>query len=196
MADQGRRDHPPEAWTDDPDDWPCAQSGSGQPPPGWPAPPGYTTAPPAGTGRGGRGGRGFTVAAVAVVAAVAAGIVALVALSASGHQTPASSAGNVPAAQAPAAGDNGGAGPIGGQGGGNGAGTLFLAGQVTKVSRTSITVTAQGHQITAAITSSTTFAGVHSPTQIKPGDQITAQITGYDGPHPVAAAIQDPASIP
>jgi len=205
MADQDRRDHPPEAWTDDPDDWQYAQSGSGQapraggqqppagPPPGWPAPRGYTTAPPAGTGPG---GRGLTVAAVAVVAAVAAAIVALVAVNAAGHQTPASSAGNVPAAQAPAAGGNGGAGPIGDQGGGNGAGTLFLGGQVTKISSTSITVTAQGHQLTAAITSSTTFSGVHSSSQIKPGDQITAQITGYASPHPVATAIQDPASIP
>lgn len=71
-----------------------------------------------------------------------------------------------------------------------------MGGQVTKVSSTSITISGQNHQITAAITNSTKLSGVSSARQIKDGDEITAQITGYGSGHVVATAIQDPASMP
>jgi hypothetical protein len=200
MADRRDLSHfGQQPWTSDRDDWPDDSFGSGQdprageqavfgPPPARPAPPGYR-APAPGTGRG---GRGFVVAAAVVVSVLIAAILALVAVNVAGRQTPASSAGNAPPVQAP--GGNGGAGPVGGQGGAGG--NLFMAGQVTRVTSTSITLTGQDHQVTAAITSATTFSGVHSASQIKPGDQVSAQISGYGGAHPVATAIQDPPSFP
>jgi hypothetical protein len=77
-------------------------------------------------------------------------------------------------------------------GGGGGGGHLLIAGKVTAVSATSITITGQGHVFTAAITSSTKFTGVSGPSGIKVGALVAAQITGYDSAHPVATAIQDP----
>ena len=82
--------------------------------------------------------------------------------------------------------------------GGGGQGTLFMVGQVTKVSSTSITLGAQGRpSVTAAITNSTRITGrTASVSGIKAGDLVTAQITGYGSSHPVATAIQDPAQMP
>lgn len=73
---------------------------------------------------------------------------------------------------------------------------IFLAGQVTKVSSTSITINGAGNTITAAVTSATKFGGkVTRISQIKVGDFISAQIRGSSS-HPVAALIQDPPETP
>lgn len=151
---------------------------SAPPPPPWP--PGH----PGGTQtRSSRSGRALTMAAVAVVAVVVAVIITMVAIK--GPSSAPASASQPPAAGAPV---------IGGQGG-NG-GTLMMAGTVTRVSSGSITLNSGGYQVTAAITSSTRFTGVSGPGQIKPGDRVSAQITGYGSGHRVATGIQDPLRMP
>ena len=119
---------------------------------------------------------------------IAALVVALVVLFAvNGHPaapSPAAGTGNAPAGGA----------PIHGGGGGN---HLVVGGQVTKVSSTSITLGAQGHTITAAITSATRFTGsVTSASGVKPGQSVMVVISGYGSAHPVAQSIADPPSAP
>jgi hypothetical protein len=68
---------------------------------------------------------------------------------------------------------------------------------VVKASSTSITLSAQGRNITAAITSSTQFTGsVKTGSGIKPGQQVMVIISGYGSAHPVAQQISDPPSMP
>jgi len=91
----------------------------------------------------------------------------------------------------------GGAVPGSGPGAGPGqAGSLFLIGTVTAVSRTSITIGGPGHTITAVVTGATRVTGkVSAVTGIKVGDRVSAQITqGTTGN--VAVAIADPAQPP
>src|SRR5262249_55036267 len=91
----------------------------------------------------------------------------------------------------------GGVVPGGGQGAGPGqAGSLFLIGKVTGVSRTSITIGGPGRTVTAAVTGATRVTGkVSTITEIKVGDQVSAQITqGSSGN--VAVAIAVPAQRP
>ena len=87
--------------------------------------------------------------------------------------------------------------PGGGTGAGPGqAGSLFLIGTVTAVSRTSITIGGPGHTITAAVTGATRVTGkVSAVTGIKVGDRVSAQIT-RGGTGNVAVAIADPAQPP
>lgn len=168
----------------DEDDW--QQHGSASPP--WPA--ARQAGDPGGSGRG-RGIRPVTVGVIAVIAALAAAVVMVVLLN--GHSSAPSAAtgsGNAPAGGAPA---QGGGGALGG----GGSGQLFFAGTVTKVSSTSITLSGQGHAITAAITSSTQFGGsVQGASGIKVGDTVGAAISGYDSSHPVASSISDPPQMP
>lgn len=160
-----------------------------------PPPPRPPAEQPGGHGRNGREGRiqPLTVAVIAVIAALAAAAVLLILVKApSSSPAPATAGGNPPAAGQPAQGGGGG-GPFGG----GGSGHLLMSGKVTRISSTSITLSAQGHTITAAITSSTQFTGTaKSARAIKPGDTVAATISGYGSPHPVANSISDPAAIP
>ena len=158
--------------------------------PEWP-PPGRASPPPPR-----RGSHSLTVAAVAI-AAVVAGVVAavlVIGVLSGSPSAPTGSAGPAPSgspAQGAQGGGAAGGGPVTG-GDGGGGGELFFGGKVTAISATSITLTAQGHTFTAAITSSTKFTGVSGPSGIKVGDEVAAQITGYDSAHPVVTGIQDP----
>lgn len=186
----GRYGAPPpdgEQWGED-DEW-----GTGGRPQHGPVPPpllpGYRS--------GGRTPRiqPVTAAVIAVIALAAAVMVALILTTGSSPAPPASAApGNAPVGGAPVQGGGGGGS---GAFGGGGAGQMFIGGKVTKISSTSITLGAQGHVITAAITSSTQFTGsVKSASGIKAGDAVTASITGYDSSRPVANSISDPAQMP
>jgi hypothetical protein len=64
------------------------------------------------------------------------------------------------------------------------------------VSRTSITIGAPGHTVTAAVTAATRVTGkISAVTGIKVGDRVSAQIT-QRGTGNVAVAIADPAGLP
>jgi hypothetical protein len=106
--------------------------------------------------------------------------------------TPASS----PSQQAPVQqGGNGGPGPGALPGGGTA--EMFIGGEVTAVSSTSITISGPaGSGITAAVTAATKITGsVSSITGIKVGDQVSAQLT-RNGSKVTAVAIQYPAQQP
>ncbi|MDR3036646.1 MAG: hypothetical protein LBV78_26685 [Kitasatospora sp.] len=79
---------------------------------------------------------------------------------------------------------------------GSGATTLFLAGTVTAVSATSITIAGAGPTVTATVTPSTRVSGrVTSIRGIKVGDQVSALIT-RNGSGATAAAIAYPPQPP
>ena len=84
-----------------------------------------------------------------------------------------------------------------GQAGGSGVVTqMFLTGQVTAVSPTSITLAGNGPSITAAVTSQTKITGrVNSIAGIHVGDQVSAQIL-QSGGKTTATAIQYPPQQP
>jgi hypothetical protein len=178
-----------------PDDWPD----DGDDPP-WRRP-----APPAGYGRdGGPGRSGLRPLALTIVAVVALGAGAGVALAITKgfDHSPSPSPSAVPSTQPPAVapGGSGGSGLIPGGGTAPGGGSveqMFVAGPVTAVSSTSITIGGPNHTVTAAITRSTRITGkVTSIGGIKVGDQVSAQITESNGGQPTVAAIQDPAQAP
>jgi hypothetical protein len=192
---------PDAGWPDDdaederdpdwPDDWP---GGGGDPP--W-----RRAAPPAAYGRdGGPGRSGLRPLALTIVAVVALGAGAGVALAITrglDHSpSPSAAPSTQPSAVAPGGSSSGG-GTIPGGGGGGAVGEMFVAGPVTAVSSTSITIGGPNHTVTAAITSSTRITGkVTSIGGIKVGDQVSAQITESNGGQPTVAAIQDPAQVP
>ncbi len=186
-----------DGWPDDaederdpdwPDDWP---DGGDDPP--W-----RRAAIPAAYGRyGGPGRSGLRPLALTIVAVVALGAGAGVALAITkglDHSpSPAAAPSTQPSAVAPGGSSGGGTIP----GGGGAVGEMFVAGQVTAVSSTSITIGGPNHTVTAAITSSTRITGkVTSIGGIKVGDQVSAQITESNGGQPTVAAIQDPAQAP
>jgi hypothetical protein len=73
---------------------------------------------------------------------------------------------------------------------------MEIAGKVAAVSATSITLDGAGQQITATVTGATKVTGrVTSIGGVKPGDVVSAQLTGTGGSL-TATAIQDPASLP
>ena len=217
-AGQAGGDWPDDLWPDD-----DGEGGSSSPAgdgardgAGDGSPPGAAGAPPVPSGWPGTAPRNRrirpAVLAVIIVAAAAAGggIAAAVV-----HDLSAPSATGSGAAGSGASGSNGpfslspgqsggngalpggGAVPGGGQGAGPGqAGSLFLIGKVTGVSRTSITIGGPGRTVTAAVTGATRVTGkVSTITEIKVGDQVSAQITqGSSGN--VAVAIADPAQLP
>ena len=87
-----------------------------------------------------------------------------------------------------------GTGPNGGVPGG--LAQIFIAGPVDAISAKSITLGAPGRTVTAAITSATRVSGrVNSVSQIKAGDNVSAQITMRSGKS-VVTAIQYPAQLP
>jgi hypothetical protein len=140
----------------------------------------------------------IVLAVIAALAAVAGFIIvtAIHDVSAS----PAAANGATPGATAPTGGTSGNppASPLPSSGSG---GTLQLeiGGKVVAVSATSITLDGAGQQITAAVTSATKVTGrVTSIAGVKPGDLVSAQLTGTggNGGKLTAAAIQDPASLP
>ena len=72
---------------------------------------------------------------------------------------------------------------------------LMIVGRVLAVSRGSITLSAHGQMITAAITRSTRVAGRgRGVAAIRVGDTVSAQIDQAGSP--TVLAIQDPVSIP
>jgi hypothetical protein len=171
-----------------PDDWP---DGGGDPP--W-----RRAAIPAAYGRdGGPGRSGLRPLALAIVAVLALGAGAGIALAITkglDHSpSPSATPSTQPSAVAPGGSSGGGTIP----GGGGAVGEMFVAGPVTAVSSTSITIGGPNHTVTAAITSSTRITGkVTGIGGIKVGDQVSAQITESNGGQPTVAAIQDPAQAP
>jgi hypothetical protein len=185
-------------------DWGRVRPETGFPPGGYPPPPGRRS----GSG-GGRGRRALLIALTAVLAGTAGfGLVAVALRDLTGSPAAASSS---PSAQAP--GDDGtGAGvPSSGAGTGTrlsppGGGVpslapgatlqLEIAGPVTAVSASSITIGGGDRTIKAAVTRATAVTGkVTSVGGIKVGDVVSATITGADGKL-TAQSIQDPASLP
>jgi hypothetical protein len=181
--DGGAEDERDPDW---PDDWP---DGGDDPP--W-----RRAAPPAAHGRDGEPGRsGLRPLALAIVAVVALGAGAGVALAITKGLDHSPSPSAVPSTQ-PSAVAPGGSGLIPG-GAGGAVGEMFVAGPVTTVSSTSITIGGPNHTVTAAITRSTRITGkVTSMGGIKVGDQVSAQITESNDGQPTVAAIQDPAQVP
>jgi len=195
-AGPGRDDWPDDLWPGD-DDPPGGGPDGGAPggpraappmPPGWPE-----DRPPA------RRLRPVLLLVIALLAAAAgAGIVlAVEGLAGSSGATP--GAVGQPSSLTPVApGGNsqpGGSGALPGTVPG-GTGTLFVAGKVTAVSSTSITVGGPGHTVTAAVTGSTRITGkVSGISGVKVGDQVSAQIV-QNGGAASATAIQDPARPP
>ena len=169
---------------DDPfpdDDWP--DDGHAGP---WSGSP---QAPAGGPGGGPPPGRRTPWLPITLTAVLAGGAGVIAALLISGSPSSPSAStpapGSAPPAAAPAQG-----------GTGRGSLSLYMGGQVTAISSHSITLSAGGHAVKAAISRSTQFIGqVHSASGIKVGDQVAARITGY-GSNPVAVTIQDPAQIP
>jgi hypothetical protein len=179
-------------------------------PPGADPPGGYP--PPTGRRNGSGGGRGrraLLIALTAVLAGTAGfGLVAVALRDLTSSPAAASSS-----PSAPAPGDDGtGAGvPSSGAGTGTrlsplGGGVpslapgatlqLEIAGPVTAVSASSITIGAGDRTIKAAVTRATAVTGkVTSVGGIKVGDVVSATITGADGKL-TAQSIQDPASLP
>ncbi len=180
-ADGGDEDERDPDW---PDDWP---DGGDDPP--W-----RRAAPSAAYGRdGGPGRSGLRPLALTIVAVVALGAGAGVALAITKGLDHSSSPSAAPTTRPSAVAPGGGTIP----GGGGAVGEMFVAGPVTAVSSTSITIGGPNHTVTAAITSSTRITGkVTSVGGIKVGDQVSAQITESNGGQPTVAAIQDPAQAP
>jgi hypothetical protein len=168
------------------DDWP--DDGPGDP---WPGSPQFQPGEPGGGPPPGKRTPWLPIALTAVPAGAAGVIIALL-ISGSPGTPSASTAtpGGAPSAAAPAQ---------GGTGNGISGGvseSLFMGGKVTAVTGHSITLSAEGHSVTATINSSTRFTGkVHSASGIKVGDLAAAQITGH-GSDLVAVTIQDPAQLP
>jgi hypothetical protein len=172
-----------------PDDW--SDDGEGDPP--W-----RRAASPAAFGRDGRPRRwGLRPLALAIVAVVALGAGAGVALAITKGLDHTSSPSAAPSTQPPAVAPGGSSGGGTIPGGGGAVGEMFVAGPVTAVSSTSITIGGPSHTLTAAITSATRITGkVTGIGGIEVGDQVSAQITESNGGQPTVTAIQDPAQAP
>jgi hypothetical protein len=159
-------------------------------PPGPPGPPGP---------RYDRRARHAILLAVIAALAAAVGFVVVTAIhDVSG--SPAAASGATPGASAPPGSPQAGnpqASPLPTAGSGQEL-QLEIGGKVVAVSATSITLDGAGQQITAAVTSATKVTGrVTSIGGVKPGDVVSAQLTGTGtGGNLTATAIQDPASLP
>jgi hypothetical protein len=179
----------------DDEEWP-EHFGSVPPPLGSAGPDrgGIGSGAPGSGGGGSRGRRHVLAAAVVAVLAAAAGAAMVLIFAKASAATPSAVA---PRSTPPVS-----AGPVPRQGppppGARQGGTVqyVIGGKVLAVSGSSITIGGPGRELTAAITSSTSFTGrVRSAGGIKVGDVVTAQISG-NGSRLVATAIQDPAQLP
>jgi hypothetical protein len=196
-------------WPDD-DGWP--DNTADEPDPDWPDdwpddggedPPWRRAAPPAAYGPGAqprrRGLRPLALAAVAVVALGAgAGVALAITTDLDNSASPATTPSGQPSVAAPGGSSGSGAVPGGGSvpGGGGPVGQAFIAGPVTAVGSTSITIGGPGQSMTAAITAATKITGeVASIGSVKVGDDVSAQITVTNG-RATVTAIQDPAQTP
>jgi len=192
-AGPGRDDWPDDLWPDDddpsgggPDDGaPRGPRAAPPMPPGWPE-----DRPPA------RRLRPVLLLVIALLAAAAGAGIVLGVEGLSGSPGVTAAPAGQPSSLTPVApggnGQPGGGGALPGTGSG-GTGTLFVIGQVTAVSGTSITVGGPGHTVTAAVTRSTRVTGkVSGISGIKVGDHVSAQIV-QNGGAARATAIQDPA---
>jgi hypothetical protein len=187
-----------EADPDWPDDWP--DEGGNDPP--W-----RRAAPPGAYGQAGgpqrRRLRPLALAAVAVVAlAVGGGVALVITKRIDNLVSPSAVPSSQPSVAAP--GGNSGSGAVPGgsgngvaPGGGGVSGQAFIAGQVQKVSSTSITIGGGEQSMTAAVTSATKVTGkVTSIGAVKVGDDVSAQITVSGSGQATVTAIQDPAQAP
>lgn len=183
------------------DDWPGGDEwpDDGEPSPSGPDPAEWPMAaggPPAGSPPGGgRRRRWLTVSAVAVLAAAAGAGITLAALPTPSASPPLATA---PSSSAPFTGPGparrSGGIPGGGPASSNGTEQLILGGAVRAVSGTSITIDGGGHDVVAAVTSSTRFTGrVKGIGSVRVGDMVAAEMTVSDG-KAIAVAIQDPAA--
>ena len=137
---------------------------------------------------------GVPLVLTAVIAA-AAGFLAVIAVRDLAARPAAASSAAPASGSAPSAGGPAPGGSVPAPGGGQGL-QLEIAGKVTAVSATSITVAGPAHQVTAAVTSATKVSGqVSDIAGVKAGDQVSMQATGTEGKL-TATAIQDPASLP
>ncbi len=134
--------------------------------------------------------------AVALAAGAAIAVAAFVILDPSpAGGSPVSAASPFPGHGVPGNGGSLGALPPRGGAGGRRALQLMVAGRVTAVSSTSITLAGQGHSITAALTRGTRITGRSDRAAgIKVGDTVSAQISETGSP--AVLALQDPASVP
>src|ERR1700728_228116 len=145
--DDGAEDERDPDW---PDDWP---DGGDDPP--W-----RRAAPPAASGReGGTGRSGLRALALAIVTVVALGAGAGVALAITKGLDHSPSPSAAPSTQTSAVGPGGSSGGATIPGGSGAVGEMFVAGPVTAVSSTSITIGGPNHTVTAAITSCTRITG-------------------------------------
>ena len=175
-----------------PDDW--VDDGGDDPPWRRAAPP--AAYGPSGPSRPGRSGmRPLVLAIVAVVALGGGAGVALAITKGLDHSaSPSATPSTQPSVGVPGGGSSV---PGGGAPGGGAVGEMFVAGPVTAVSSTSITIGGPGRTVTATITSATRITGkVSSIGAIKVGDQVSAQITQSNGGQPTVTAIQYPAQVP
>lgn len=100
-----------------------------------------------------------------------------------------SSGGLLPGGSGALPGSGSGAAP-GNSAGGSGFRMLFL-GKITALSKGSVTLSAAGHTVTAALTGSSKITG-----HLKVGNTVSAQIGQESGGKYVVTAIQDPPSVP
>jgi hypothetical protein len=196
LAGPGSDGWPDELWPGD-DDPPGGGSGDGAPggpraapamPPGWP-----------GDGPSKRRPSPVLLLVIALLAAAAGAGIVLGVEGLSGSSGVTAAPAGQPSSLTPVTpggnGQPGGSGALPGTAPG-GTGTLFVIGQVTAVSGTSITVGGPRHTVTAAVTGSTRVTGkVSGISGIKVGDQVSAQIV-QNGGAARATAIQDPARPP
>jgi hypothetical protein len=194
----GNDDWPDDLWPDDDDapgghGGPGASGAHGGAEPALPVPPGWPQRRPPRR-------RLHPLVTIALEAALAGAVIALGLQVFSSSPTASTSSGgrsSNPVPEQPGGnlqpGGNGQPAPPGGAGG---MGSLFMIGRVIAVSSRSITIGGTGHTVTAAITGSTRITGkVSNSSEIKAGDQVSAQITESGGKATVAA-IQDPAQAP
>lgn len=186
--------------------WPSGDPWSdpaGRPPGGWPPPSGGPP-PPADREHRPRRVNTFAVIVTAVLSLLLGAGIALAAsggspsgqASAAGSATTPSAGPSTPGGTATAGPGGsgglapGGSGGSGSTGGGAGYRMLFL-GKITALSGSSVTVSAQGHTVTAELTKSSQVTG-----HLKVGDMVSAQIGRDSGGKYVVSAIQDPAGVP
>jgi hypothetical protein len=194
-------DRPSAGWPDDDgpdDDW----SGEQWPDDDWPSdqPAAWSAAPPPPGDVGVLAWLHANVLAVALIAVIAgvAGAFAAFLLTQGPSAAPGPS--RTPSGALPSIPGQriGGGNAVGGVPGGTGGQLqMLLAGKVTAVSSTSITVEGHGNSVTGTVTSATTVTGkVTGIGGVKVGDQVLVKFTGTAGSGTLTAVtIQDPASI-